>query len=181
MTAAAGLLDHPALRSRDILALDVSASALLAATAAVAAVPHAALAGAQGPGEARDDARDLAADLAAAFAMELLPASAAISGRIPATEAASGRIPATDVPAPRDTAEATLTAQALRRRLQGSLGSAVDLELLVADAFPEVSGGLDTISAPVHPLPKRILDVVRYCERRGWLSRLDAALTEAVR
>lgn len=68
-------------------------------------------------------------------------------------------------------------ARDLRARLVAGF-SAAELEMLVADAFPEIPGGLDAIVAPTHPLELRAHRLVAYCKRRQWLARLEAALDE---
>ncbi|ACY16780.1 metallophosphoesterase family protein [Haliangium ochraceum] len=67
------------------------------------------------------------------------------------------------------------SAASLRQRLEAEF-LAGELEMLIAEAFPEVAGGLDGMAAPVHPLPYRIFQAVEYCKRRGWLPRLHDAI-----
>jgi calcineurin-like phosphoesterase family protein len=83
-------------------------------------------------------------------------------------------------PPPQAPARLAPTMQAVRKALEHGF-TGPELTLLVADAFPEVRGGLESIASPVLPLPNRIFELVTYCERRGWLPRLAAAIEEARR
>jgi hypothetical protein len=69
-------------------------------------------------------------------------------------------------------------AELKERILRGMSGN--ELKMFIAEAFPEIRGGLEGIVSTSHPLSYQAFEVVQYFARRGELGRLGAKLSEAL-
>ncbi len=67
----------------------------------------------------------------------------------------------------------------LRERIVAGF-SPDDLEMFVAEAFPEIHGGLASIVSPRHDLRYQAFALVERFHRHGELGRLEAAVTRAL-